>query len=118
MNNDRYRWTEKKTHTEHLEHLLHRPKILGINDPVQWSAKEMLIYKPTYPELATDIDLIYATNKDIWVAEYKISPGHIKDAKRQLDIARDFVKEKLNTTARCLYVAGPKYDRFEVGKEI
>jgi hypothetical protein len=114
MNNDRYRFQQRRTHDEALEHLLHRPRLLGINEPVVWSAKQLLIYKETYPDLLTDIDLLYRTPGDIWIAEYKVSPGYLKDAKRQLVLGREFVKEHFSTTPRCLYVTGAQFDRFEL----
>ena len=113
MNNHRYRYQEKKTHAQHLEHLLVHPRLLGITCPILWSAKELLVYNE-FPALRTEIDLLYRTSGDIWVAEYKTSPGYLKDARRQLDIARDFVKENFSTTPRCLYVSGANYDRIEL----
>jgi hypothetical protein len=114
MNNNRYRYVEKKSHDEHLENLLLRPHLIGINEPVKWCAKQMLLYKEDNTGLLTDIDLIYRTPSDIWVAEYKTTPGYLSKAKKQIEAAKVFVKEHFSTVPRALYVVGPKYERFEL----
>jgi hypothetical protein len=116
MNNSRYRYQEKRSHDESLEYLLHHPKVIGINEPLVWSAKQLQVFKD-YPSLATDIDLLYATPSDIWIAEYKTSPGYLSTAKRQLNIGREFVKKNFNTTPRCLYVTGKDYAYMQLPKD-
>lgn len=89
--------------------MLSKPRLLGINEPVVWSAKEVQIYKHQSIELLTDIDLLYFTSNRAIVAEYKTSPGHFGDAVRQLALAEEFVRTQFRVRPIKLYVTGPKF---------
>ena len=106
----RKRFTPRMNHKEALEELLHKPRLLGITEPVVWSAKEMQLYKPNSIELLTDIDLIYFTRNRAVIAEYKTSRGHFNEAAHQLDISAQFVLDHFRVRPQKLYVVGPKFD--------
>ena len=95
----------KQEHDKGLEHLLHRPNIIGVTTNPLWSASKIQVYK-TFPELETDVDLLYATPSDIWVAEYKTAYGHRKKAMQQLEAASEFVWDNFRTRPHCVYVVG------------
>ena len=95
----------KQDHDTGLEHLLHRPSVVGVKEPVLWSASKVQVYRD-FPALETDVDLLYATPEDIWVAEYKTNYGHMGRALRQLEAASEFVWKNFRTKPHCVYVVG------------
>lgn len=95
----------KQEHDKGLDYLLHRPGLIGVKEPVVWSASKVQVYRD-YPSLETDVDLLYATPEDIWVAEYKTNYGHMSKALKQLEAASDFVWNNFRTKAHCVYVVG------------
>lgn len=96
-------------HESALEKLLHTPRLLGINEPVVWSTKGMLIYRHNSIELLTDIDLLYFTGNRAVIAEYKCSPGHFREASKQLELGAAFVRDQFRVTPQKLYVVGDDY---------
>jgi hypothetical protein len=99
---------EKRNHDEMLERLVSTPKSLGIEEPVRWAAQKVNIHRPDGLGLLTDIDLLYKTEADIWVVEYKTVPGYAKKAQRQLDLAKEFVQQEFRVTPKGLYVCSPQ----------
>lgn len=99
----------KTEHDMALEKLLHMPGIVGISEPVQWSAREVQLYKPDGTGLITDIDLIYKTEKGIYVAEYKCTDTQRKKAEHQLELAKGFIEDQYSITPKMLYVFGDRF---------
>jgi hypothetical protein len=99
---------EKRNHDEMLERLVATPRLVGIQEPVRWSAQKVNVFQPGSVDQLTDIDLLYKTESDIWVVEYKTVPGYAKKAQRQLDIAKEFVQQEFRVTPKGLYVCSPQ----------
>ena len=96
-------------HDEMVSHLLLRPHILGIEDKVRWSAKEVNVFRPDGVSLATQIDLLYRTDRGIYVAEYKSSDSCERRAYSQLREAEAFIKREFGEKPTNIYVHGATF---------
>ena len=94
------------THDRATTYLLHHPHVLGIEEHVHWSAREVNVYRPGGKDLETQVDLLFKTSAGIYVVEFKASDNHRPRALAQLKSAEDFVKREFKENPYSIFARG------------